>query len=86
MDAVADAHPDSRASQSQRQNPRDYNSSVQPRLTLYAQPGYRGAARVVDQARIFGISGSPAASVEIEGGAWGVCQRSVLREAMTASR
>jgi hypothetical protein len=50
-----------------------------PRLILYAQPGYRGAARVVDQARTFGSFGNRAASVEIEGGVWEVCERDAAR-------
>ena len=52
----------------------DYGAA--PRMTLYAQPGYRGAARVVDQARTFGLFGNRAASAEIQGGAWEVCQSS----------
>jgi hypothetical protein len=47
-----------------------------PQITLFAEPGYRGSTRVVDQPRNFGLFGSRAASVEIRGGSWELCQRS----------
>jgi hypothetical protein len=52
----------------------------EPRLILYARPGYRGAARVMqDQIRNIGAFGNRAASVEVRGGIWELCDQAAWR-------
>jgi hypothetical protein len=52
----------------------------EPRLILYARPGYRGAARVMqDEIRNVGAFGNRAASVEVRGGIWELCDRAAWR-------
>jgi len=56
-------------------SPRD-TSGTAPRLVLYAQPGYRGAGRVMnDEVRNLGAFGNRVRSVEILDGAWELCDR-----------
>jgi Beta/Gamma crystallin len=51
-------------------------SGTAPRLVLYAQPGYRGAARVMrDEVRNLGAFGNRVRSVEVLDGAWEICDR-----------
>ncbi|HEY7447584.1 MAG TPA: beta/gamma crystallin-related protein [Vicinamibacterales bacterium] len=51
-----------------------------PRLILYARPGYRGAARVMqEQIRNIGAFGNRAASVEVRGGVWELCDQAAWR-------
>ena len=54
----------------------EWHFNAEPRLILYAQPGYRGAARVMqDEIRNIGAFGNRAASVEVRGGTWELCDR-----------
>jgi hypothetical protein len=53
---------------------------AEPRLILYARPGYRGAARVMqDEMRDIGAFGNRAASAEVQGGTWELCDRAGWR-------
>ena len=52
----------------------------EPRLILYARPGYRGAARVMeDEVRNIGAFANRVASVEVRGGTWELCDQAAWR-------
>jgi hypothetical protein len=51
-----------------------------PRLILYARPGYRGAARVMNNdVRNIGAFSNRVASVEVRGGTWELCDQAGFR-------
>ena len=52
----------------------------EPRLILYDRPGYRGAARVMeDEVRNIGAFANRVASVEVRGGTWELCDQAAWR-------
>lgn len=51
-----------------------------PRLILYARPGFRGAARVMqDEVRNIGAFANRVASAEVRGGTWELCDQAGWR-------